>query len=180
MSQSIPAGLTREHVLRTLSDLDAGIDHPFGKPIGYELIHEGKRYAPKAVIGLACRYSIGRVLQPEEFSGGEANFVLRKLGFSVIQKGDEELLRSTADVDLPQSENGLPLQETIPVDPQQFAQGGRITPVGLAAFAFFRLNEDDFVTAIVPQHSNPPVIEATDFDDGNEGLLLLNTHRCVS
>ncbi len=27
MPQSIPAGLKREHVLRTLSDLDAGIDH---------------------------------------------------------------------------------------------------------------------------------------------------------
>jgi hypothetical protein len=94
MPQSIPPGLTQEHVLRTLADLDAGIDHPFGSPTGYELIHGDKRYAPKAVIGLACRYSIGRVLQPEEFSGGEApgqaNFVLRKLGFNVVKKADEE------------------------------------------------------------------------------------------
>lgn len=93
MPQSIPAGLTREHVLRTLSDLDSGLDHPFGAPTGYELIHDDKRYAPKAVVGLACRYSIGRILQPEEFSGGEApgqaNFVLRKLGFTVIKKGDD-------------------------------------------------------------------------------------------
>ncbi len=83
-----------EHVLRTLSDLDAGMDHPFGTPTGYELIQDDKRYAPKAVVGLACRYSIGRILQPEEFSGGEApgqaNFVLRKLGFNVVKKGDEE------------------------------------------------------------------------------------------
>lgn len=94
MPLSIPAGLTREHVLRTLSDLDAGIDHPFGQPTGYELIHQGKRYAPKAVVGLACRYSIGRILQPEEFSGGEApgqaNFVLRRLGFTVEKKTDDE------------------------------------------------------------------------------------------
>lgn len=94
MPQSIPAGLTKEHVLRTLSDLDAGMDHPFGKPTGYELIQDDKRYAPKAVVGLACRYSIGRILQPEEFSGGEApgqaNFVLRKLGFTVVKKADEE------------------------------------------------------------------------------------------
>jgi hypothetical protein len=45
-----------------------------------------------AVIGLACRYSIGRSLLPEEFSGGEApgqaNFVLRKLGFTVLRKRD--------------------------------------------------------------------------------------------
>jgi uncharacterized protein DUF3883 len=94
MPQSIPVGLTKEHVLRTLSDLDTGIDHPFGNPTGYELIHHKKRYAPKAVVGLACRYSIGRILQPEEFSGGEApgqaNFILRKLGFTVVKKAEEE------------------------------------------------------------------------------------------
>lgn len=92
MPQSIPAGLTREHVLQALADLDAGIDHPFGSPTGYELIHDDKPYAPKAVVGLACRYSIGRMLLPEEFSGGEApgqaNFVLRKLGFTVVKKDD--------------------------------------------------------------------------------------------
>jgi hypothetical protein len=91
MPQSIPAGLTQEHVLRTLADLDAGLGHPFGSPTGYELVHEGRRYAPKAVVGLACRYSIGRMLGPGEFSGGEApgqaNFVLRGLGFTVEKMG---------------------------------------------------------------------------------------------
>lgn len=92
MPQSIPPGLTQEHVLKALADLDAGMDHPFGPPTGYEVVHEGKCYPPKAVIGLACRYSLGRVLLPEEFSGGEApgqaNFVLRKLGFTVVRKGE--------------------------------------------------------------------------------------------
>jgi hypothetical protein len=94
MPQAIPAGLTRSHVLQALADLDAGVAHPFGQPTGYELVHEGKRYPPKAVIGMACRYSLGRVLMPEEFSGGEApgqaNFVLRKLGFTVVSKGEAE------------------------------------------------------------------------------------------
>jgi hypothetical protein len=94
MPHSIPAGLTRDHVLQALADLDAGVDHPFGQPTGYELVHEGKQYPPKAVIGLACKYSMGRVLMPEEFSGGEApgqaNFVLRKLGFTVVRKGEPE------------------------------------------------------------------------------------------
>ena len=93
MPQSIPAGMTREHVLRALADLEAGIPHPFGHPTGYELVDGDKRYAPKAVIGVACRYSIGRMLQPEEFSGGEApgqaNFVLRRLGFRVAKKDDQ-------------------------------------------------------------------------------------------
>lgn len=92
MPQSIPRGLTREGVLQALADLNAGIEHPFGAPTGYELVHEGRRYAPKAVIGLACRSLIGRVLLPEEFSGGEApgqaDHVLRELGFTVARKGE--------------------------------------------------------------------------------------------
>ena len=90
MPQSVPKGLSREHVLQALTDLDAGVEHPFGSPTGYELVHEGRRYPPKAVIGLACRDLLGRVLLPEEFSGGEApgqaNFVLRELGFTVEKK----------------------------------------------------------------------------------------------
>jgi hypothetical protein len=93
MPQSIPPGLTREHVLKALTDLDAGIDHAFGPPTKFEFAHEGKRYPPKAVIGLACRYLLGRLLRPDEFSGGEApgqaNIVLRKLGFTVVRKGED-------------------------------------------------------------------------------------------
>jgi hypothetical protein len=86
--------VTRSHVIQALADLDAGADHPFGQPTGYELVYEGKRYPPKAVIGMACKHSLGRVLMPQEFSGGEApgqaNFVLRKLGFIVVRKSEAE------------------------------------------------------------------------------------------
>jgi hypothetical protein len=91
MPQVIPEGLTRDHVLRALAELDTDPSHPFGEPTGYELLHDGKRYAPKAVIGLAYRHLAGRILLPEEFSGGEArgqaNHVLRLLGFTVVRKG---------------------------------------------------------------------------------------------
>lgn len=92
MPQSFPKALTRECVLWTLTDLDAGIEHPFGPPTGYELIHDGERYAPKAVIGLACRSLLGRILLPDKLSGGEspghANYVLWELGFTVARKDD--------------------------------------------------------------------------------------------
>src|SRR5918997_220273 len=91
MPHSIPKGLTREHVLKALADLDTGAEHPFGAPTGYQLAHGGHRYPPKAVIGLAFRHHTGRVRLPEEFSGGEApgqaNYVLRELGFTVEAKG---------------------------------------------------------------------------------------------
>jgi hypothetical protein len=90
MPQSIPKGITREHVLKALAELGAGARPPFGKPMGYELIHDGKRYAPKAVVGLAYRHFAGRLLHHKEFSGGEApgqaNFVLRRLGFEIVTK----------------------------------------------------------------------------------------------
>jgi hypothetical protein len=92
MPRSIPKGLTASHILAALADLDARVDHPFGPPTGYELVHDGKRYAPKAVIGLAFRHLTGQILPPEAFSGGEkpgdANFVLRELGFTVEKIGE--------------------------------------------------------------------------------------------
>ena len=90
MPQAIPKGLTRDCVLRALAELDAGVEYPFGSPTGYEVVHEGRRYPPKAVVGLACRSLLGRALRPEEFSGGEApgqaNYILRELGFVVVPK----------------------------------------------------------------------------------------------
>jgi hypothetical protein len=75
-----------------LADLDAGAGHGFGPPTKYELVHAGKRYAPKAVIGLASRHLLGAVLPPDRLSGGEApgqaNYALRRLGFTVVKKGD--------------------------------------------------------------------------------------------
>ncbi|MCC9602888.1 HNH endonuclease [Stieleria sp. JC731] len=87
MPKTIPDGLTKDHVLLALKDLDEGIQHEFGDATGYQLVHEGKAYAPKAVVGIAFRHLTGTILDHGEFSGGEkkgqANYVLRGLGFSV-------------------------------------------------------------------------------------------------
>ena len=89
--QSIPPGLTSDHTLLALAELDAGAKHDFGEPTKHELLWEGKRYPPKAVIGLAVRHLKGYLLRPEDFSGGEApgqaNYVPRELGFTVVRKG---------------------------------------------------------------------------------------------
>ena len=87
----IPDGISREHVLAALKELSEGVDHPFGLSTDYDLLHDGTRYPPKAVIGMAARHATGRMLEPSEFSGGEspgaANSVLRSLGFEVVTKG---------------------------------------------------------------------------------------------
>lgn len=93
MPQSIPQGLTREHILKALAELDAEIDHPFGDPTAYDLVHDGKSYPPKAVIGLAARHVLGRILRPDEFSSGispgQAVYVLRELGFNVVRMTED-------------------------------------------------------------------------------------------
>lgn len=61
MSKSIPKGLTQQHILSALTDLDSGVDTPFGQATGYVLAHNGKRYAPKAVIGLAFKHLTGQM-----------------------------------------------------------------------------------------------------------------------
>jgi uncharacterized protein DUF3883 len=93
MPESIPKGLTREHVLKALADLDAGIAHDFGKPTKYELVQDGKCYAPKAAIGIAFRHFSGEILHHSKFSGGEApgqaNYELRRLKFDVQSMADK-------------------------------------------------------------------------------------------
>ena len=88
MPKAIPDGLTSQHVLLALKDLDEGIEHSFGGATGYHLLHDGKTYAPKAVVGIAFRHLNGTILDHNDFSGGEqkgqANFVLRELGFTVV------------------------------------------------------------------------------------------------
>jgi len=78
--------------LLALADLEAAFPHPFGEPTRYELVHDGRRYAPKAVIGLAHRHLSGEILFHDRFSGGngsgQANTVLRQLGFTVVAKGE--------------------------------------------------------------------------------------------
>src|SRR5271155_4841172 len=83
--------LTVQHVQSALADLDAGIPHPFGTPVTYELIYDDKRYPPKAVVGLAYKHLTGEIIGPKDFWGGEgpgkANDLLRNLGFEIVEKG---------------------------------------------------------------------------------------------
>lgn len=83
----IPSDLTREHVLQALSSLDAGIHHKWGKSRKFDLVHDGKHYSPKAVLGLAI-CNLRKLDQYAcDFSGGEeTNSVLQKLGFTIVEK----------------------------------------------------------------------------------------------
>jgi hypothetical protein len=95
MPNSLTEGLTSANVLSAIRAIDRGVAHPFGPPIRYELLYEGKRYPPKAVVGLAVKHASGRIIGPEDFSAGEApgqaNYILRRLGFTVVNKDEPDV-----------------------------------------------------------------------------------------
>ncbi len=89
MVEDFRTQITREDIQEAIAALERGEVHEFGPSIFYDILEGGRRYPPKAVVGLAARRVLGRVLSPHEFSGGEASWafrLLRSRGFTVVKK----------------------------------------------------------------------------------------------
>ena len=90
MAKNIPADITPRDVLDAITAYSSGaVPHGFHESEKYDLIHDGNRYPPKAILGLAARRIAGRVLEPGDFSGGEGSpcfNVLRSCGFTIALK----------------------------------------------------------------------------------------------
>jgi hypothetical protein len=81
--------ITREDILEAIRALETGVSHKFGPSTTYDVVHEGRHYPPKAVVGLAAERALGRPLRPDEFSGGEGQWAFRLLkahGFQIERK----------------------------------------------------------------------------------------------
>ena len=91
---TIPKEITKDHVIEAMNRLDKGIPHPFGPSKLYEVVHNDRKYPPKAAIGIAAELATGKPLPPSAFSGGngvgQANTTLQRLGFNVVTKGDRD------------------------------------------------------------------------------------------
>jgi 5-methylcytosine-specific restriction protein A len=91
MTNHLPDGITRHHLLQALQELDDGATHLFAASTGFDVFHQGKRYAPKAVVGLAAERLTGMQFGPYDFKGGRGSKCFRVLmanGFSIITKGN--------------------------------------------------------------------------------------------
>jgi hypothetical protein len=83
--------VTAEAVRAAIAECDDLGRKPFRLRYGfwpsreYELVHVGRRYDSKAIMGVAHRYATGQVLSARQFSGGEHTVArrLRQLGFTV-------------------------------------------------------------------------------------------------
>jgi 5-methylcytosine-specific restriction protein A len=82
--------VTRAAILAAIAEHDRDPEafkrHGFGAARTYFLIHEGRKYDSKAIVGAAHGHLAGKTpLSPSEFSGGEKTVaaLLRSLGFEV-------------------------------------------------------------------------------------------------
>ncbi|EXG82031.1 hypothetical protein [Cryptosporangium arvum] len=59
--------------------------HGFRPALRYQVLHDGRRYDSKAILGVAHQYATGAPLAAAQFSGGEATVVrrLEQLGFTI-------------------------------------------------------------------------------------------------
>lgn len=81
--------ISRDDVLQALAALDRGEAHNFSESIAFDLVHQGRRYPPKAVFGLALGRHLGRPAIPSDFQGGENSLcfkILRELQFDIQPK----------------------------------------------------------------------------------------------
>jgi hypothetical protein len=101
MRRGVPHGITATHINTAIKLIDRGdLEDRFGPSTGYDLLHRGKRYPPKRVIGLAAREVTGEMLDPGAFTGGErsrCHRILEDAGFIIVPKGDGTFDRELED-----------------------------------------------------------------------------------
>jgi hypothetical protein len=82
-------------VMRALAEYDRlgperfFAEHGFAPTTTYDLIHDGREYPPKAILGTAYEFATGQRLGSGDFEGGKAGAVkvLEGLGFTVRARG---------------------------------------------------------------------------------------------
>ncbi|MET0789491.1 MAG: hypothetical protein ABWY33_09635 [Cellulomonas sp.] len=87
------SSVSRQHVLQAIAEYDTRGEeqfldvYGFAPAVDYPLVHEGRSYDSRAVLGVAHRYATGRLATTEEFSGDMAGAVaiLRRRGFEVTE-----------------------------------------------------------------------------------------------
>jgi hypothetical protein len=94
MSNIIPKGIQRQHLLEAIHKFDKGVQHQFAESTGYDVLHEGRRYPPKAIVGIAAEILTGNSFGPYDFKGGVKSKcfqILEKNGFHIVPKLEEEI-----------------------------------------------------------------------------------------
>ncbi|GIF55205.1 hypothetical protein Air01nite_13000 [Asanoa iriomotensis] len=81
----------KDNVVRALEEYDRlGPDrffatHGFAPTTTYQLVRDGRRYPPKAILGTAYEFATGEKLASGDFEGGKSGAVkvLDRMGFTI-------------------------------------------------------------------------------------------------
>jgi hypothetical protein len=89
MPHSLPDTISRDDILAAIEAFGGGIAHRFADSTGYDILLEGRRYPPKAIVGIAATAVTGVEYGPEDFSGGRGSKcfrILQRAGFDIVAK----------------------------------------------------------------------------------------------
>jgi len=89
MPNPLPDTISRDNLLAAFAAFDSGTAHRFADSTGYDVLFEGRRYPPKAIVGIAARSVTGVDYGPEDFSGGRGSKcfrILQRAGFEIVEK----------------------------------------------------------------------------------------------
>jgi hypothetical protein len=87
----IPDSLNAEHIIEAAAMLDGNVDHPFHESTKFDVLIKNRRYAPKAILGVAAKIAADVDLAPADFTGGKGSKcfrILEDLGFKIVIKWD--------------------------------------------------------------------------------------------
>ena len=79
MAENIPEGIHDKHILVAIERYDLGVAHQFADSTVYDVLFDGKRYPPKAIVGIAAEVLTNVPLGPKDFSGGQGSKCFRVL-----------------------------------------------------------------------------------------------------
>ena len=81
--------LTGAEIEGAAKSFDADVDHDFHESTKFDILINGKRYPPKAIVGIAATSKSSIRIVPADFSAGlrsKCFSVLEGLGFSIVPK----------------------------------------------------------------------------------------------
>lgn len=85
----IPDNITKSHIIQAIHHINQkGLKYPFASYSVWDLVYQGKSYAPKYVIATANEFANHRFLEHNEFTTDSARKFLQKTGeeFEIVKK----------------------------------------------------------------------------------------------
>ena len=67
---NLPDNISSADLEAAINAFDAGVEHYFGRSTSYDMLYRGKRYPPKAIVGIASGAREGEPFIPDDFTGG--------------------------------------------------------------------------------------------------------------